>query len=532
MKRRLISVLLATVMLLGLLSACGQKSDADDTGNDNQTAETGEPVYGGELHATINSDPTTLDNMMAGSEPEQIPSFHIYETALSSDASGDIWPGVCNYTFEDGVLTLTVRDGVTFHDGSACTINDVYASLQRWMANVKAGQKQIGDKADSIEVSGDSLVLTFSKPVPLALQTIAAYDQGLVILPAAICEKYPDSAITDEADLIGTGPYKFVEHQADRYVLLERYDGYVPTENTDATGMAAPKMAYCDKLYFHPVNDKTTRITGVQTGEYDIGVGVPSNMIEAIKSDANLNLTYADLGIFAALIFNNQTGPCTDKNLRNAILACLDMDELMLAAQGDASLYRLNPCYMMTTSRWFVDESLGKYNNVDLDAAKKYLEASSYNGETLTFITTKDNDYFYKTAIVVAQMVEQIGIKMDVQVYDNPTLKQYRNDPTKFDLFSAGMSAKDDPSQIAFMDETWAGFWSNSDKDTLLATMSETDDYDTRYAAWVEMSKLIYEEVPNITFGERISPIVSRSNVHDLFTTTQKYYWNTWKDAE
>ena len=125
MKRRLISVLLATVMLLGLLSACGQKSDADDTGNDNQTAETGEPVYGGELHATINSDPTTLDNMMAGSEPEQIPSFHIYETALSSDASGDIWPGVCNYTFEDGVLTLTVRDGVTFHDGSACTISDV-----------------------------------------------------------------------------------------------------------------------------------------------------------------------------------------------------------------------------------------------------------------------------------------------------------------------------------------------------------------------------------------------------------------------
>ena len=82
------------------------------------------------------------------------------------------------------------------------------------------------------------------------------------------------------------------------------------------------------------------------------------------------------------------------------------------------------------------------------------------------------------------------------------------------------------------MDESWAGFWSNSDKDTLLATMSETDDYDTRYAAWVEMSKLIYEEVPNITFGERISPIVSRSNVHDLFTTTQKYYWNTWKDAE
>lgn len=371
-------------------------------------------------------------------------------------------------------------------------------------------------------------MLTFSKAIPTVLITVASYDQGLAIIPKSICEKYGSEQIAD-SDCIGTGPYMFAEHLADRYVLLKRYDAYVPAAaNEGATGMAAPKMAYCDEIYFYPVSDKTARITGVQTGEYDIGIGIPSNMIADLSTDPNLVVEMRDLGIFACMIFNNQSGPCTDKNLRNAILACLDMNELMLAAQGSADLYRLNPCYMMTSSQWYVEESLGKYNNVDLEAAKAYLEQSSYDGQPLVFVTTKDNDYFYKTAIVVAQMVKQIGIEMDVQVYDNPTLKQYRNDPTKYDIFSGGLGDKPDPTQVVWMDETWAGFWSNETKNELAEQLANETDFDKRYAIWTEICKLVYEEVPNITFGERINPVVYRNYVHNIFDTKQKYYWNTW----
>lgn len=546
MKRRLMSLIIAAVLILSLFSACGAPSgNPSNSGNqqgqqqnqpqqpDNATpAPSGEPVYGGTLKVTTNSDATCLDAIMISSEPDQIPSWHFYETALSTDASGAIWPGVCNYTFENNVLTMTVREGVTFHNGDACMVDDLYASAQRWLDNVSVAKKQVGDHMESLEVVGDSVVITFKEAAPLALDTIAGYDRGLYIYPASICEKYGSDPITDEADLIGTGPYMFVEHRADQYILVKRYEDYVPAENEGATGVAAPKMAYCDEIYFYPVGDKTTRITGVQTGEFDVGIGVPSNMLADINADPNLTVVTSDLGIMACLIFNNAQGLCTDVNLRNAILACLDMDELMLAAQGDASLYRLNPCCMMTTSQWYVDDSLGKYNAPDLDVAKNYLEASSYDGETLVFITTKENDYFYNTAIVVAQMASQIGINIDVQVYDNATLREYRGDPTKYDMFSSGLTAKVDPTQISFMDETWAGFWSNDEKDALLETMSTTDDFDTRYNAWVQLQQLIYTEVPNITFGERISPIVTQKSVHNLFETTQKYYWNTWKDAE
>ena len=538
MKKRILAAMMAAALALAC-TACappetttssqGGSTSGSADGSVTQTA--GEPQYGGSLKATINGDPTSLDAMMVNVEQEQIPATHIFETAISLDASGAPWPGVCDYTYEDNVLTLTVRDGVTFHNGNPCTAEDVKASFDRWVENVSSARTQVMDHAQSVEVVDNSLVITFAEPAPVALATIGPYDQGLYIIPKEICEQYGSERIAD-ADCIGTGPYKYVEHLPDRYVLLERYDEYVPTENEGASGMAAPKMAYCDELYFYPVSDKMARITGVQTGEYDVGIGVPANMMATLSADPNLVVETKDLGIFCGLVFNNQSGPCADQNLRNAILACLDMDDLMLAAQGDASLYRLNPCVMMTTSQWYVEDSLGKYNAPDLEKAQEYLGASSYNGETLVFITTKDNDYMYKTAMVVAEAVKPIGINMDVQVYDNATLKEYRDDPTKYDMFSSGLGDKNDPSEVVFLDSAWAGFWDSEAKNALVEELSNAVEFEDRYAIWEEICQLVYEEVPNITFGERINPIVYQKYVHNLFDTKQKFYWNTWIDGE
>ena len=55
-----------------------------------------------------------------------------------------------------------------------------------------------------------------------------------------------------------------------------------------------------------------------------------------------------------------------------------------------------------------------------------------------------------------------------------------------------------------------------------------TPGQEERLALWEELSQLLYEEVPVITFGERRNAVVTRSNVHGLFEGTKKYYWNTW----
>ena len=147
MKKRILAAMMAAALALAC-TACappetttssqGGSTSGSADGSVTQTA--GEPQYGGSLKATINGDPTSLDAMMVNVEQEQIPATHIFETAISLDASGAPWPGVCDYTYEDNVLTLTVRDGVTFHNGNPCTAEDVKACFDRWVGRVSSAR--------------------------------------------------------------------------------------------------------------------------------------------------------------------------------------------------------------------------------------------------------------------------------------------------------------------------------------------------------------------------------------------------------
>ena len=66
----------------------------------------------------------------------------------------------------------------------------------------------------------------------------------------------------------------------------------------------------------------------------------------------------------------------------------------------------------------------------------------------------------------------------------------------------------------------------------LLAKAGLLEDVHFTSGIWEEICQLVYEEVPNITFGARINPIVYQKYVHNLFDTKQKFYWNTWIDGE
>ena len=141
-------------------------------------------------------------------------------------------PQVCTFEEKDNQVILKVREGVTFHDGSPCEIADVEASANRWLNNVKMARTYVGDLMESMKVEGDALVFTFKDPAPLATTMMSGWDRGLYVMPKELCEKYPDSKIAD-ADLIGTGPYKFVEHLADRYIKMEKYQDYKPLESDE-----------------------------------------------------------------------------------------------------------------------------------------------------------------------------------------------------------------------------------------------------------------------------------------------------------
>ena len=90
------------------------------------------------------------------------------------------------------------------------------------------------------------------------------------------------------------------------------------------------------------VTDDSTRVAGVQTGQYDIAEEMPQERYQELSGDSSLKFYVKTAGTIN-LFFNTTKGIMTNEQMRQAIMACLNCDDIMLASYGDPNLYVLNP---------------------------------------------------------------------------------------------------------------------------------------------------------------------------------------------
>src|SRR5699024_6107279 len=114
---------------------------------------------------------------------------------------------------------------------------------------------------------------------------------------------------------------------------------------SESDGLAGKKEASIKDLYFHLVSDSTTRIAGLQTGEYDFVFRVPFDNYDQINDDPNLD-TLLHPSSNGFLGFNKAEGPATDFKLREVINTALDNNEVMLAGFPMDEFYWLDSGYM------------------------------------------------------------------------------------------------------------------------------------------------------------------------------------------
>ena len=488
-----------------------------------EAKDEGTPVYGGTLNVAVGSI-TSLDGQFESADEPM--TRHIFEPVLELDGDFGIQTGVCSYEVSDDYLTitLTVRDGVTFHNGDAVDANDIKASLERWIANCSNGSNYVGNYLNDIEVTGDStLELHFASVASAALSAMAYNYLGSFVMPAEICEKYPDSPVSDTADLIGTGPYKFDEWVPDNYIHVVRYDGYVGT-GTDCTGAAGNKNAYVDDIYFYFSTDADAEVNGVLSGTYDLAEQVNYSIYLSQQDNPDVKFELIADGVRPAMVMDKSEGWTADKTFRQAVLACIDSEAALKASFGVEDLYVLD-------GSWYYDEmptDASLYNQADIEKAKTLLEECGYDGSELIYIT-QESGYYYNTAYMACESMKAAGINVTLKVMDQAELYTLRKDPKEYDFFAVGFSMKADPSMIAFLADSWPGLWVNDKKTELLDAMAATLDITEKKALWQEMTDLIYDDVPVVLFGSKKNcTMVTKRTMNATYEGAEPYYWNIW----
>lgn len=517
---RFLSLFLAFVMIIGCLAGCGG-GGGEDTNTPAPEGETTKPADDGtaepaadpqnpEIVVAVASGPSTFDCMTTPATVDQRMGFHVFEQLIIFNQASELTPQLAtSWENNDDYTewTFKLKEGVTFHDGSTFGPEDVIASTERYQ---RLGYRTdlFSDLKSVEEVDGNSIKYTLNNPNPLFSAKIGLPGMGMFfIYPSEYCGTEYDNLEMENA--IGTGPYKYSEYVIDDHITMEKFEDYVPDTGIPASGQAGERIAYFDKITWMIVPNSAQRLNGLIAGEYQYADDLDVSAWDTLNSTDGIEPVVVPNTWIPLAWFNTLKGPLADQRVREALLLCIDMDDCLLASVGGhEELYDLNPSLFFKEMVWYNEvEGMEKYNAKDLDRAKELLDEAGYNGEEIKWMCTQDYPFMYQISVVVQQCAAEVGLNIQLDVNDWGTCVDALINGSRdkdWDVFMAAASYADnaDPSGLdgdLILESELVPYASQEMNDAALRGHSA--DVDERIAAYNDVMKIWYQDVPGVIFG-------------------------------
>jgi peptide/nickel transport system substrate-binding protein len=481
-------------------------------------------VHGGAANLAMIGEPQTLDPMASTTDLVATIMQHVYEPLYTFDAKWNIAPMLAEAlpkTSADGkTLTIALRKGVKFHNGKEMKAEDVVASLKRWMEIAPRG-KAVSKEIASIDAK-DAYTLVISLKTPYA--PLLAH----LALPSGFAAIMPKESIANPLkEFIGTGPYQFKERKPDQYVLLTRFDGY-SARKEPASGYAGKREALLDELRFIPVPNANTRVEGALSGQYQFSDLLPAEAMSRLAGKPSVvPVITAPFG-FPYVVLNTTTGPLKNQALRQAIQAALNEKDIMTAGFGDPKFFSVEGNHFPKGSPFYAMNGTQNYNQANAAKAKDMAAKAGYKGEPIKFLTSKQYEFHYRMALVMAEQLKMAGFKVDMQVVDWATLISRRNDMNLWDIYMTHSAFLPEPTvSPPQLSDDAPGGWKTAAKDVAVTVFSHEMDPARRGPLWGKVQAVVYEEVPYIRLGSFNSLTAKSAKLQGYTAMPWPYFWNT-----
>ncbi|BDP44021.1 diguanylate cyclase (plasmid) [Deinococcus aetherius] len=377
---------------------------------------------------------------------------NLYDTLLQPTPDGKrVRPGLASsYKLSpDGkTMTLTLRPGLRFADGSPLTSGDVKWSLDRARNPQNGAWNGSLASINSVTAQGNTVTLNLKQPDPTLTAALATFNAAIMpqkLFNAASGKNDAEKARAFAEKPIGSGPFVLSEWKRGSYMTLKR-NPYYWQKGED--GKALP---YLDAVRFEIVPDDNTRILKLQSGELQGAEFIPLSRVAELKANARINMELFPSTQVNFITMNNRpklnngaTNPLSDVRVRQALNFATNKDALIqVVTYGTGKPMR---SFMSSTTPLFAPQRGYPYNAA---RARQLLQAAGYgNGFEVSCLATSGsaNDLALLTAL--QQMWGQVGVRLKIEQVDAAT-KTARYRANDFQMRTAGWTNDiNDPSQI------------------------------------------------------------------------------------
>lgn len=427
---------LAGLVALGLLaSACGGDDDGGDAEADGGTTETteapadggeaedgaaaddgatettaapeGEPVVGGEVTMLLEAETNTWDIPGANCAVSCITVMRqVAEPLFIEDEDGVPQPYLLSSAESNSDFTewtLTMRDGITFHDGTPADGAAVKTNIEAMKAGPLQGQV-LADLTSVELVDPMTVKVVFSAPTS-NFPAFMAERTGYLLAPAFWAD--PNLRATQP---IGTGPFQWESWVPDQELVLVKNENYW---RTDDEGRELP---FLDRITFRPIPDSATRRATMESGDADINHDTFAENREFWTTDwegelmpdpANVETTY--------LLINNATAPFDNVDARRAIALCTDREEYVAFRSPGNTI--ANGPFAEGTGGYLEDTGFPEF---DPEAGRALAEEIGLT--TVEYGTTNDRSNQITAELFADMWNRNCGIEVTIDIFDQSEL--------------------------------------------------------------------------------------------------------------
>lgn len=443
------------------------------------------------------SDIVALDPQGSNDVPSSNVQHNLYETLVAQSEEGEIEPLLAEEweDVEEDVWQFTLREGVTFHDGSDFTADDVVATFERIQDPDVASERAFLFEMVEEVVAVDDYTVEFHTEFPFApLPAHLAHTGGSIISEEAIEADYDQAADGGQpGDYLnenpsGTGFFQFEEWSPGSEVVLSRNDDYWG----DPAGV--------DQVTFKVTPEPQTQIGELETGAASIIYPVRPDDRNRVDGTDGISVYEQESLSLAYIGFNMQQEPLDDQQVRQALTMAINKDDIIEGATGGTANPAVGPINDLVFGFSDEVEELG----YDPERAQELLEEAGYGDGMDITLWTNDSEERIQIAELVQAQLSVIGVNAEIEVLEWGAYLDSTAEG-EHDMFILGwvtVTADADYGMYALFHSSQHGaagnrsFMDNEELDQLLDDARTETDEATREDLYEQAMEILVEEAP------------------------------------
>ena len=511
---------LFAIVFLSVAAACSNDEAADVSSDENsEDTKTGDVVVG------FDQDLSTIDPHGTNDVNAIQIRRHLYQTLVAREIDMSHKPGLASEweQTDDTTWNFKLAEGVTFHNGSEFTAEDVKASLERVLdPSISAPTVFLFDMIEDIEVVND-YELNITTAYPFApLPDNLAHTAASIMSKESIDADYQNAIDQSELDMTAEDYYELRDAGGEEFTKIsEQIAAHTSTylsENPDGTNYVKFKArapgqnieferfedfageSNIDNLTFVIIPESGSMMAELESGGVNITTPVDMAMMDRVENSDSTEFVEAESLRTNYLGFNTEQEPFDDVKVRQAIDFALDREELKEGIyNGQAAI----PNSMVSASVFGHDEELPAVGQ-DMEQAQAALAESSHADGFDATIWVNDSQDLVDSAVYIQEQLKELNINITVEQFEMATFME-RLGEGQHDMFLLSFTASTGDADYLLSALTLSSnrgfggnraFYTNEDVDVALeSARSATEDAD-RLEEYTNIHHMLREDVP------------------------------------